>query len=72
MFDPNHPEHVFARTFGFYREYLWWIDTFTIRRGEYYRFRIAGTNGMNGGTESISWSVPNLRGSYAFRLKVIA
>jgi hypothetical protein len=71
MCDANHPEHVFARSFGFYRAQLWWIDSFTIRHGHYYRFHVAGTNGMRD-DESISWSVPNLRGAYAFRLKVIA
>jgi len=70
MTDDNRPAHDFARAFGFYRAELWWIETFTIRHGEYYRFHIAGTNGMRNG-ESISWSVPNLSGAYAFRLQVI-
>ncbi len=71
MVDDNDPEHVFARAFGFYRIQLWWIESFTIRPGHYYRYHVAGRNGMKQ-DESISWSVPNLRGAFAFRLRVIA
>ena len=50
---------------------IWWIDTFTIRRGHYYRYKIEGRNDMNGGAE-IYWSIPNLAGPYAFALRVIS
>lgn len=70
MTDDNTAAHDFARIHGFYRRELWWIETFTIRHGHYYRFHVAGTNGMRNG-ESISWSVPNLRGQFAFRLREV-
>ena len=52
---------------------IWWIDTFTIRHGHYYRYHINGRNDLNGGAE-ISWSIPNLRGGggrYAFALREV-
>lgn len=67
----NHYEHDFAHRFGFYRRQLWWIDTITIRHGNYYRYIIAGRNDKRGG-ESIHWTIPNLAGdSFAFALKEI-
>lgn len=50
---------------------LWWIDSIRVRpRGEFYRYHVTGTNDHNGGIE-FSWSVPNLRDGYAFRLRPI-
>ncbi len=49
---------------------IWWIDTFTVRPGWYYRYVI---NGYNSGTGSaIYWQIPALRGPYAFRLREVA
>ena len=50
---------------------IWWIDRFTVRRGHYYRYRLSGRNDHRGG-ESFHWDVPNLRGGYAFALRVVA
>jgi hypothetical protein len=64
-------EHDFANTFGFYRAQLWWIDSFTIRRGNWYKFAIVGRNDMHGG-EPIGWQVPKIaERPYAFALKPI-
>jgi hypothetical protein len=65
----NAEEHAFAARFGFYRRQVWWIETFRFRPGVWYRWSIAGENGFTG--ESISWKVPDLRGGYAFRLRVV-
>jgi hypothetical protein len=69
--NPEHAaEHAFAHAHGFYRRQLWWIETIEIHRGHYYRYHVAGTNGMKQ-DEPISWRVPDLRGAYAFRLREI-
>jgi hypothetical protein len=65
-------EHAIAERLGFYPRRLWWIDSFKVKRGEYYRYTIAGRNDMREG-ETIHWSIPSIVGqSYAFALRVIA
>jgi len=52
---------------------IWWIDTFVIRKGHYYRYRITGRNDLNGGAD-IHWAIPDLRpagGRYAFSLRPV-
>ena len=52
-------------------EELWWIDTFKIREGHYYRYALAGRNGMNNFVD-FSWSVPALAEKpYAFALREV-
>lgn len=50
---------------------FWWIDTFRIIHGDWYAFRIVGTNDHRNG-ESIHWSVPSVAHGYAFRLREVA
>ena len=60
---------------------FWWIDTFTIKHGHYYRYHVHGYNdfaaeclalGRPGMPPDFSWSIPALIGPYAFRLRVVA
>lgn len=55
---------------------FWWIDTFTIYPGRYYRFHVVGENTLQAepGMRWFSWAVPTLRGGggrYAFRLRAV-
>ena len=64
-------EHEIAAQLGFYRTQLWWIDSFRVIPGNFYRFHVHGRNDMCGG-EEFAWSVPSLSNrSYAFALRLI-
>lgn len=50
---------------------FWWIDTFKINRGEYYRFSLSLRNGYRN-YERCHWSVPNLANSaFVFALREV-
>lgn len=48
---------------------MWWIETIRVNHGQFYRFSIRGWNDFN--ADTFSWSVPDLRGPYVFRLKEV-
>lgn len=67
----NAPEHAIAQILGFYPRRLWWIDSFTVRRGQYYRYVIAGRNDMRQG-ETMHWQIPSIcEQSFAFALRPV-
>lgn len=63
-------EHALASRIGFYGARVWWIDTYTINQGNYYRFTTIGRNGMDADLP-IYWRVPNIGKPYAFALRVV-
>ena len=54
-------------------EGLWWIDSFKMFPGQYYRYKLTGRNDLDGG-RVFYWTVPDLRGGgtrYAFALRPV-